>query len=421
MKVAVMVETPRTGAGMDFVRVCRLNNIKPIILIKNPKGVPDWVMDTYKNENIEIRKINTYEFETLKNECVNISNKYQLVAIISFYEYSTEITAKVSESIGLKSPSSEAISIFKDKYKFRNFLNKHQIGTVPYTLLDLSKSNLITSNQIEYPCVIKPINLTGSAFVRKCETEKQLIECFNEIKEIKSYTEQNVGNYALVEKYVIGQEYSVEVLNGEIITIVKKYIKEPGFIESGHDMPAQLNENDKKLILNEVEKVLNYSGYQFGFLHIELKLNEQGVHFIEINPRIAGGRIPELIRQVYKRDVVNEYLLSIIENENKNKNVKNNLELLSQTDSIASIRFMIANKNGILKDYTNLNNLKENVYEYKFYKTINDPFEINFSNKDRVCHVIAISDSIKKNEEIVKKAFLKLNIKGVSVYEYRNS
>ena len=44
----------------------------------------------------------------------------------------------------------------------------------------------------------------------------------------------------LIEEYLQGPEYSVEIFGGEIIGITRKYLsREPYFVEIGHDFPAQ--------------------------------------------------------------------------------------------------------------------------------------------------------------------------------------
>ena len=51
------------------------------------------------------------------------------------------------------------------------------------------------------------------------------------------------------------------------------------------------------------------------FLHIEFKLIDNNkIEIIEINPRLAGGFIPILIKEATKLDLINSYLNFMLDN-----------------------------------------------------------------------------------------------------------
>ena len=51
------------------------------------------------------------------------------------------------------------------------------------------------------------------------------------------------------------------------------------------------------------------------FLHIEFKITNKGIiEIIEINPRLAGGFIPILIKEAIKFDLISYYLDLIYKN-----------------------------------------------------------------------------------------------------------
>lgn len=402
MKAAVLIETPRTGAGMDFVKACKKHGIHPVIFIANIDLQPDWVLEDFYRENVDIRQVNSYDIEEVIKQCKIIKNDYDLQAVLSLYEYSTEYAAKAAKLLGLNTPNNEIISILRRKSDFRRYLSEHNLNNVEYQIFNYGDKPFL-KDTLDYPVVVKPVNLTGSAFVRKCTDKNMLLKAIDEILSIGEYTGQKVHDEILIEEYIEGIEYSVEVLNGKIISIVQKYTE--NFIEIGHDLPANLTDKKKMLIENKVNQFLKISNYTFGVLHIELKVNDTGVHFIEANPRVAGGRIPELIRQVYGIDIVEEYLLSLL-------GYKREIYLPS-TDLFASIRFKVAKKDGVVTDYKKLEiNNYPSIIEYKFYKNLDEKFEINISNKDRVVHAISIANSVKTNEENIEQFFSELDIRG---------
>lgn len=408
MRAAVLIETPRTGAGMDFVKICEKYNIHPIIFIANPEAQPDWVLDEFYERKVDIRKVNSYDINEATEHCRAIKEEYELIAVLSLYEYSTIHAAKIAKSLGLRSPEPEIVSTFRSKSSFRKFLDENNLNSVNYqikNMIDIDTGEI----ELNYPLVVKPVNLTGSAFVRKCNNQVELNKAFHEIQSLGEYTGQKVENEILVEEYIDGDEYSVEILNGEIVTIVQKYIGEPGFIEIGHDLPANITVEREKLIYDKIAELIKTSNYYFGILHLELKVNKNGVQFIEANPRVAGGRIPELIRQVYGIDIIENYLLSLFRQQIKDGKSINPI-------NFASIRFRVAKEHGVLESYNKLSlDNYPSIIEYKFYKTIGENFEINYSNKDRVLHAISISESITDNEKEINQFFGDLEIKGCAL------
>ncbi|MET1123007.1 ATP-grasp domain-containing protein [Priestia megaterium] len=382
--VALLIETPRTGAGIDFVKACKELDIKPIILISSPESQPKWVMDDYYKNGIEIKKVNTYNYEELLSFVKRMQENYKIKAILSLYEYSTYIAAKLAKELNLKSPNPEIVNILRDKSKFRSLVSKLKVDNTDFKVLS---NGDLADYHLNYPVVVKPVNLTGSAFVRLCKDSQSLQEALKEIKGIGQYTGQTVAKDVLIEEFIDGEEYSVEIMNGSIIAIIRKHTTSPGFIEVQHELPANISDEKIKRINNYIYDFLDLIDYKFGLMHLEIKLDKNDIHFIEANPRVAGGRIPELIRQVYGYDIILEYLKSLVE--------KGEPAPLNITGKKAVIKFFVAKKNGILNQYPDfkLNNFP-NVLEVKFYKNLGEHFTINFSNKDRILHVMAIGESI---------------------------
>jgi biotin carboxylase len=107
----------------------------------------------------------------------------------------------------------------------------------------------------------------------------------------------------LVEEYVAGPELSVETFGTEVVGITAKYLSPPPwFVESGHDYPATVH--DAEVVETVAVAALGALGLGFGPAHTEIRLGARGPVVIEVNPRLAGGRIPTLIRLASGLDLV---------------------------------------------------------------------------------------------------------------------
>ncbi|MGB8957255.1 MAG: ATP-grasp domain-containing protein [Tumebacillaceae bacterium] len=391
---------------MDFVRACRRNAIEPILFLSKPDEQPSWVMDDYYAEGVAIQQVNGYDADELLEACKRLAQQAELVAVLSLYEYSTAHAAQAASSLGLRSPDPDVVRRVRDKAQFRRFVFERQLDDTRFLAIDARSSGEVVWPH-DYPVVVKPVNLTGSAFVRHCRNEAELQTALREIGCLSEYTGQAVDSTVLIEEYIGGSEFSVEVLNGSVIGIVRKYTTDhPGFIEVGHDVPSDIGPDVEQSIKQSVQQFLTEVGYRFGLMHIELKHNESGVHFIEANPRVAGGRIPELIRLTQGVDMIEAYLLSLAGGESAVQP--------RSSGEYASIRFLVAEEEGVFEGYREVDPAEHPlITEHKFYKTVGDAFQINHSNRDRIVHAVAVSDSIERNESAIDAFFDAMQIREV--------
>src|SRR5262249_54068333 len=101
----------------------------------------------------------------------------------------------------------------------------------------------------------------------------------------------------LIEEFVRGPEYSVEVFNGQAVGVTRKHLSPaPYFVEIGHDFPAALPAAARASLAEIATAAVHAIGLTWGPAHVELRLAAAGPVVIEINPRLAGGFIPELVR-----------------------------------------------------------------------------------------------------------------------------
>jgi biotin carboxylase len=103
----------------------------------------------------------------------------------------------------------------------------------------------------------------------------------------------------LVEEYLPGQEYSAEILDGRVYGVTAKHTTPPPtFVEIGHDFPACA-----PAVAELAERAVRAVGLTWGPAHVEVMVDARGPAVIEINPRLAGGGISELIERCTGADL----------------------------------------------------------------------------------------------------------------------
>src|SRR6185503_13955015 len=155
---------------------------------------------------------------------------------------------------------------------------------------------------VGYPCVLKPSDGTGSVGVHLCNDRAALQDAMSSVRaRCRTIRDYDLSRRWLIEEYVEGPEYSAEMIcqdrQWHLIGVTKKSLSPPPhFIEIGHVFPAPFEPARVEVIRDTCRTWLEAIGLDFGAAHIEFRMTDDGPVLMEINPRLAGGMIPELVR-----------------------------------------------------------------------------------------------------------------------------
>ena len=150
-------------------------------------------------------------------------------------------------------------------------------------------------------------------------------------------------------------------------------------------------------IWNTLKNLVHFLGYTFGPVHIEFKITNGEVVLIEVNPRLAGGMIPELICLACQID-----LYKIIINMYANQPI--NFPDLSYRG--ASIRFFVPNQAGVITKLANAQQIREqpNVIAVNFNKNVGDRIAIHNDYRDRIGYLISTGSTSSLSAQAADQA-----------------
>ncbi|WP_448321951.1 ATP-grasp domain-containing protein [Streptomyces sp. CO7] len=208
-----------------------------------------------------------------------------VAAVLSFTEFGLLPAALLSEALGLPSVSVGAVLRTRDKLVMRRALQ----ATCPGPAFGVVGQE--DPGPEDFPLVVKPVRGAGSRGVRSVTDPAEYRELREELRGM------------LWERYVGGPEYSVEAVSGEdghrILGITAKRTSgRPRFIETGHEVPALVDEAVSGRIEETVRRCLDALGVERGASHTEVKVEDGRVHVIETHTRPGGDRIPLLTRLI---------------------------------------------------------------------------------------------------------------------------
>lgn len=398
-KAIGFIESNTTGSGKIFLEKALELGFEVIFLTQDPNRYPFLV-----NSKARVIVINTLDKEQLLEALKKISN---LIGVFSTSEYYIEITALVAQALQLPGNQPTTIAACRNKRVFYEKLAESNFS-IPKTWFITTLEELYQKQEeFTFPAIVKPVSGTGSIGVKQCLNFSQLYNHASELLSIGA-NERGLKNEKglLVQTYIEGPEYSAEVVayKGDyyLLGLTAKYTTDNQyFIETGHDFPALFKEEEQTFIWEILKGILKFINFTFGPAHIEFKFRDDRVTLIEVNPRLAGGMIPQLICYACQIDLYG-MLIKLYAQED--------LILPTLQYKGSSIRFFVAKENGTIVDIVDEKILKKrkDVVEVHFTKTIGDQVTIHNDFRDRVgCLITVGPDSLssKKTADDALKHF----------------
>lgn len=396
----MFIESNSTGTGGLFTTIARERGYRPIILTDNPERYA--FLDQHR---IDFIRTNTSDSLSIRKVVADLSEAARIAGVYSSSEYFVEAAATLSDCLGLPGADCNAIRVCRNKWRQRLVLQAAGFSVPRFQLACSMRDVLSGVESIGLPCILKPTLGTGSIGVRLCTTVDEAEQhAALLLQRHKNERGMPVAAELLVEEYVRGPEYSVETFHRRVVGITRKYTTpEPYFVETGHDFPADLTHTIVENCGDSVTRALDAMGLSWGPAHTELRLSKDGIIIIEINPRLAGGFIPELVRLATGIDLISATLAATVGDE---------FDIEQQFNSNASIRFLIPKEEGVLTGLDGFDEVSQipGVVDARLYYESGHACRIRRDFRDRLGHVISIGTVPGEAVTVAERALRHLRI-----------
>lgn len=229
-------------------------------------------------------------------------------AILAVDDHGTLLAAKASDALGLPHSRPEAALAARDKHVMRQLLKDSQINSPNSKLLTFdqytNRQTLSTqADSISYPCVVKPLSLSGSRGVIRANDVKEFVDAGLQLKRLLFNHVGNTNSIPyLVEDFVPGKEVALEGIldDGRLQTLAlfdkPDPLDGPYFEETIYVTPSRLSQTIKEEIHQTVALAAQALGLQQGPVHAELRINDHGPWLIEMAGRSIGGLCSHTLR-----------------------------------------------------------------------------------------------------------------------------
>ncbi|NQD64981.1 ATP-grasp domain-containing protein [Bacillus haikouensis] len=333
-------------------------------------------------------------FEQLLN--IRVQGK-RVKAFVSFIDPLVSLAADISKELGLQEVSVGALYKMEDKTRFRDELKRNPVSPqFCVCSLDIDADKIFDHHVNKLPVVLKSPISNGSKDVIKADSREEFLKGVQ-------YFKKNFSHIPLlIEEYLSGPQYLIEVVvrhaKTEIVAIIEQEISSNRrFIITGYHMPARLAPDANETLTAAIEYIMKDIGLSHGTCHLEMRHVNDEWKLIEINPRISGSVINQMILESTGICLVRETLKLYLGED---------LCLVPFKNEHVFAEFLTVDTPGKLIKVTGKNKAKKIEGVKKVYvkprkgSILNPPLSMG----DRYAYVLASSSDPAKAKEIAKRA-----------------
>lgn len=380
----VFVEGTMIGAGEHCVRAAQDLGLVPIFISSEPGNYP--FLENYACEVVVLKSADDVGILQAIDEAIS-GKELEIVGIGTTNDNMSLPVIAAAKSLGLEHPDPVAVENCKDKSATRALVP----GQSPKFASVFHEDDL-EHCQPDFPgeTVVKPTSLNSGLGVKHCRNWAETVAHVEHLYDAGLVIRDTQRQQILVEEYVSGQEFSVEVFDGRALGVTQIEIDDSvGFVEVSHLHPSGEPQELHDLLKTLAEDAVRATGLTWGPAHIQYRYNGESAKLIEINPRLGGGNVTQCVEYSRGIRLAHAYVrkicrLSGVENE------------LQNTKSLYSVvKFVLTQNGDPLRQISGLNEAlaSRSIVEVGTRVRQGERYAVRGSNHDRLAFAISAADT----------------------------
>lgn len=301
MNRILLVIPSSTYRTHDFMVAAGKLNVEVVVASDHRQALAALAPDT-------TMALNFRKPETVVEKVREFARQKPFRAVVGVDDASAYIAALAAQALGIPHNSVPAVAASRNKYLMRQKMAAVNLNSPGFQRFSTAEDPLRLANKAAYPCVLKPLFLSGSRGVARADTPEQFIAAYREIEALLREPEVSGKGYGeearqiLVEDYIPGSEVAVEGLlfNREFksLAIFDKPdpLEGPHFVETIYLTPSRLPGYVQREVIHAAQQAAGALGLENGPVHAEARINEKGAWVVEIAARSIGGLCSRVLR-----------------------------------------------------------------------------------------------------------------------------
>jgi len=230
-------------------------------------------------------------------------------AVLAVGDRPTVLAARAAERLGLPGNPPDAAAASGNKREARVRFSAAGLNVPWHFTLPIRGDawREAADPRLEFPCVLKPIGLSGSRGVIRADSHEQFAVAFNRICALLGRLDVRAArtgleDVLLVERFIPGREFAVEgVLTAGELQVFAIFDKPdpldgPFFEETVYVTPSSLGAATQVKLGSTVERATDALGLRHGPIHAECRIGASGIFVLEVASRPIGGLCSRALR-----------------------------------------------------------------------------------------------------------------------------
>lgn len=243
------------------------------------------------------------DLDAATHQIVAWAEQHPIGAIVAVDDSGSLLAARASAALGLAHNAPHAAEAARDKFLMRTLMAQAGVQIPHFQRFSTADDPEAVAQQVRYPCVVKPLRLSGSRGVIRADNAVELVQAVARLKALLDSLEGSVDPKPfLVEDFIPGFEVALEgLLDHGQLRVLALFDKPdpldgPFFEETIYVTPSRLSEDVQVAIAACARDAALALGLQEGPMHAELRVNEQGAWLVEVAGRSIGGLCSQTLR-----------------------------------------------------------------------------------------------------------------------------
>ena len=252
--------------------------------------------DPWRDAAVPVR---FHEEDASLQAIVDAARARPVAGVIAVGDRPVVLAARAAQALGLRGNPPDAAAASVTRSCARASFAAAGLP-VPWFFEADAASDLAADPRVRYPCVVKPIGLSGSRGVIRANTPEELDEAIARLRALLSRKDvrairSGLGEAILVEGFIDGREFAIEgVLTDGVFRAFAIFDKPdpldgPFFEETIYVTPSDLPVPTQQLVIDQVGRAARSLGLANGPVHAECRVGAHGVFTCSKSPRGRSG------------------------------------------------------------------------------------------------------------------------------------
>lgn len=224
-------------------------------------------------------------------------------AVIASDDATVEFASQLAAALGLAHNPPRSARISRRKDLAREAQHAAGLPVPAFRRIDLTADIRAQLDDTAYPCVVKPLAMSGSRGVIRADDEAALLAAVERVRNIvsRSGAQDDEADSVLVEGFIAGAEVALEGMleNGRLRVLAvfdkPEPLDGPFFEESYYVTPSRLSPVMQATVARRVAECCAAYGLCQGPVHAELRLHGDDAWPLEVAARTIGGECARLL------------------------------------------------------------------------------------------------------------------------------